>query len=167
MCIRDRDDDQWLNTGFGYRNYADATRRHWGADIDLQYYVNTKLSYYANLSWVNRNWWAVGDDDLPFATGLDSPMHKYRAGLDYIASIDKGIRFNLSYQHDSAFNSDSALYGGEVQEKNLFDMNIGYQFDNGFRIDISGTNIFDNKYRSYQGMPVIGRRMIAKATYTF
>ena len=75
-------------------------------------------------------------------------MHKYRAGLDYIASIDKGIRFNLSYQHDSAFNSDSALYGGEVQEKNLFDMNIGYQFDNGFRIDISGTNIFDNKYRS-------------------
>lgn len=161
------DDDQWLNTGFGYRNYADATRRHWGADIDLQYYVNTKLSYYANLSWVNRNWWAVGDDDLPFATGLDSPMHKYRAGLDYIASIDKGIRFNLSYQHDSAFNSDSALYGGEVQEKNLFDMNIGYQFDNGFRIDISGTNIFDNKYRSYQGMPVIGRRMIAKATYTF
>ena len=43
------DNDQWLNTGFGYRNYADATRRHWGADIDLQYYVNTKLSYYANL----------------------------------------------------------------------------------------------------------------------
>lgn len=161
------DNDQWLNTGFGYRNYADATRRHWGADIDLQYYVNTKLSYYANLSWVNRNWWAVGDDDLPFATGLDSPMHKYRAGLDYIAGLDKGIRFNLSYQHDSAFNSDSALYGGEVQEKNLFDMNIGYQFDNGLRIDISGTNIFDNKYRAFQGMPVIGRRMIAKATYTF
>ena len=43
------DNDQWLNTGFGYRNYADATRRHWGADIDLQYYVNTKLSYYCLL----------------------------------------------------------------------------------------------------------------------
>ena len=46
-------------------------------------------------------------------------------------------------------------------------MNIGYQFDNGLRIDISGTNIFDNKYRAFQGMPVIGRRMIAKANTPF
>ena len=160
------DNDGWLNTAFGYRNFGDATRKHWGTDIELEYFASSKLTYFANFSWVSKNWWAVGDDGMPFSTSLDSPMHKYRAGIDYVAGME-GLRFSLSYQYDSAFNSDSALYGGEVQEKNLFDMNIGWKFNAKMRFDISGTNIFDKKYRSFPGMPVIGRRMLGKITYSF
>ena len=160
------DNDGWLNTAFGYRNFGNATRKHWGTDIELEYFASSKLTYFANFSWVSKNWWAVGDDGMPFSTSLDSPMHKYRAGIDYVAGME-GLRFSLAYQYDSAFNSDSALYGGEVQEKNLFDMNIGWKFNEKMRFDISGTNIFDKKYRSFPGMPVIGRRMLGKITYSF
>jgi hypothetical protein len=46
-------------------------------------------------------------------------------------------------------------------------MNIGYVLKSGLQLDISGTNVFDQKYRSFPGMPIIGRRIIAKATYNF
>jgi outer membrane receptor protein involved in Fe transport len=60
-----------------------------------------------------------------------------------------------------------ALYAGTVQEKNLVDMNVGYVLKSGLQLDLSGTNVFNQRYRSFPGMPVIGRRIIAKATYSF
>ena len=42
-------------------------------------------------------------------------------------------------------------YAGTVQEKNLVDMNIGFVFGTGLSLDISGTNVFDQKYRSFPG----------------
>ena len=44
---------------------------------------------------------------------------------------------------------------------------IGYNFGNGLAVDLTGQNIFDNKYRAFNNMPEIGRRILAKATYTF
>ena len=87
-------------------------------------------------------------------------------GLNYAAGLE-GFRYSLSFQHDDEFNSDMALYAGTVQEKNLVDMNIGFVFGTGLSLDISGTNVFDQKYRSFPNMPIIGRRIIAKATYSF
>ena len=87
-------------------------------------------------------------------------------GLNYAAGL-QGFRYSLSFQHDDEFNSDMALYAGTVQEKNLVDMNIGYVLKSGLSLDLSGTNVFDQKYRSFPNMPIIGRRIIAKATYSF
>lgn len=158
--------DGWLHPAIGYRNYGDATRKHWGADVSFEYFVSSKFSYWGNMSYVSRNEWAVGDDDLPFASALNAPQQKYRAGFDYIQG-NEGWRASLSYQYDSSFNSNLSLYGGTVQQKDLFDMNLGYDFGTGLRLDVSGTNIFNKKFRAFPGMPVIGRRMIAKATYSF
>ena len=69
------------------------------------------------------------------------------------------------------YASDLELKGnyiqGDAAEKNLFDVNIGYKFSDNFAIDISATNLFDDKYRAMPGLPVIGRRTLAKATYNF
>ena len=61
--------------------------------------------------------------------------------------------------------SDQGFFAGEVQEKNLFDMNVGYVFSEKLRFDITGSNIFDFKYRAFPGMPVIGRRVLGKLTF--
>ena len=158
--------DGYVHPAWGYRNYGDATRSHWGSDVSLQYYATDKFSLWGNTSWLSQNEWEVGDDDLPFTSSLNAPKFKYRMGLDYAAG-EQGIRYSLSFQHDDEFNSDMAFYAGTVQEKNLVDMNIGYVFKSGIRVDLSGTNVFDQKYRSFPNMPIIGRRMIAKATYQF
>jgi len=155
--------DGYVHPAIGYRNYGNATRSHWGSDFSAQYFVSDRFSLWGNASWLSQNEWEVGDDDLPFTSSLNAPKFKYRMGIDYAAG-EKGFRYSVSYQHDDAFNSDMALYGGRVQEKNLFDVNLGYVFNSKFKLDLAGTNIFDQKYRSFPNMPIIGRRIIAKAT---
>jgi len=37
----------------------------------------------------------------------------------------------------------------------------------GVNLNLSATNLFDEKYRAMPGMPVIGRRTVLTATYSF
>ena len=67
----------------GYRRFGDAVRSHWGTDIALEYYVNDKFTVWANGSYLSQNYWAVGDDDLPFEAYLNTPKVKYRGGIMY------------------------------------------------------------------------------------
>ena len=149
----------------GYRQYDDATRSHYGIDAAVEYFATDNTSLWANASWVSQNEWIPGednDDDLPFSSFLNSPQFKYRAGIRY---SKENTRASITFQHDDAFTSDQGFWAGTVQEKNLFDANIGYTLSNGLRFDLTGSNIFDFKYRAFPGMPIIGRRIIAKLTF--
>jgi len=152
----------------GYRRFGDATRSHWGTDVSLEYFATDRMSIWANGSYISQNIWIPGekdDDDLPFSSYLNSPQFKYRAGLKY--AQDGGYRFSLSFQHDDSFESNQGVFSGTVVEKNLVDTNLGYDFGNGLELDLSATNLFDQKYRAFPSTPVIGRRVILKATYSF
>jgi iron complex outermembrane receptor protein len=155
-----------VHVATGYRDFADAKRKHYGVDIAMEYFLTRDWTWYANMTTVSKNEWKVGDDGLPFTDYLNSPKSKWRTGLVY--SPNKGIRGRVSFQHDDSFYVDQGSYiQGDANEKNLFDVNIGYKFNDNFAIDISSTNLFDQKYRAMPGLPVIGRRTLAKATYSF
>ena len=152
----------------GYRSFEDARRSHVGMDIGLQYYVNNELSFFGNYSWVSQNEWIPGednDDGLQFPVYLNSPKNKYRIGLNYAKPI--GLRGNLSFQHDDEFEVLLGQFTGTADVKNLVDAGIGYRFENGLTIDLSAMNLFNNEYRAFPNMPKIGRRALAKLTYTF
>ena len=162
------DGDGITHISAGYRRYDDAVRSHYGADLSLEYFVNDRISIFGNSSWLSQNEWIPGesdDDDLPFSSYLNAPKLKYRLGLKY--AQEQGYRFSVSYQHDDSFMSDQGLFGGMTDEKNLVDTNLGYDFGSGLELDISATNLFDQKYSAFPSMPVIGRRVILKATYSF
>lgn len=149
----------------GYRKYDDATRSHWGADLALEYFATNELSIWGNASWLSQNEWIPGesnDDGLPFYTALNAPQFKYRLGLKYAAEKVQG---SITFQHDDEFESDQGFFSGTVLEKNLVDMNIGYVFNEKLRVDLTGSNIFNFEYRAFPGMPVIGRRILAKVTF--
>ena len=158
--------DGMVHSPAGYRRFGDAVRSHWGTDIALEYYVNDKVTLWANGSYLSQNYWAVGDDDLPFEAYLNTPKVKYRGGIMY-GGTGKGLFGSVTYQHDDTFESNQGEYGGTVQEKDLIDLNLGYKFDNGVNLNLSATNLFDEKYRAMPGMPVIGRRTVLTATYSF
>ena len=162
------DGDGISHISAGYRRYDDAVRSHFGADLALEYFVNDRMSIWGNSSWLSQNEWLPGesdDDDLPFPSYLNAPIFKYRLGLKYAQEL--GYRFSVSFQHDDSFMSDQGLFGGMTDEKNLVDTNIGYDFGNGLGLDLSATNLFDQKYSAFPSMPVIRRRVILKATYSF
>ena len=158
--------DEMVHASSGYRRFNDATRSHYGMDLSLEYFINEDWTWFGNTSWLSQTDWAVGDDDLPFTSYLNAPKFKFRTGLGY--SPDMGFRARISFQHDDAFTVEQGLFiNGIADEKNLVDMNIGYKFSEKFALDISGNNVFDQKYRAMPGLPIIGRRILAKATYNF
>ena len=152
----------------GYRTQGDAKRSHFGGDFSADYYASPDLRIWANASWLSQNEWIPGednDDGLQFTSYLNAPAWKYRLGVDYTPL--SGLNFAVSFQHDDKFQSQQAFWSGLVETKNLVDMSIGYRFSPNFRLDISGTNITDSKYRTFPNMPEIRRRVLGKVTFNF
>ena len=48
----------------------------------------------------------------------------------------------------------------------VFDLNVGYMFRNsGFGVQLDVTNIFDNSYQSFVGVPYFGRYSMLRFIY--
>ena len=152
----------------GYRTYGDATRTHWGADMSLDYFVNSDVRLWANASWLSQNEWTPGednDDDLPYYSSLNAPKFKWRLGMDY--TPPSGFNMALSFQHDDKFYTEQGFFTGMVETKNLIDLNLGYKFSPGMRFDISAQNLTDDPYSAFPNMPEIRRRVLGKLTFNF
>ena len=150
----------------GYRIFDNVTRSHWGSDISMEYFATDKLTFWGNASWLSQNEWIPGeedDDGLPFPDFLNAPLFKYRLGATF--TDRDGFQASLAFQHDDEFNSNQGFYAGTVQAKNLVDVSLGYKLKSGVKLDLSVTNLFDQQYRTFPRMPVIGRRVNLRATY--
>ena len=160
--------DGMTHVSAGYRSYDNAERSHYGADISIDYMASKNLTLWYNASWLSQNVWTpgeYGDDGLLFASHLNAPLWKYRMGARLTG--DNGFRASLSFQHDDSFEaSQGSFFSGVTDEKNLVDFSIGRKFGK-IQLDLAATNLFDQKYRAYPGMPIIERTVILKAGFNF
>ena len=160
--------DNITHISAGYRIFDNVTRSHWGSDLSMEYFATEKLTFWGNASWLSQNEWNPGeenDDDLPFQDFLNAPRFKFRLGMDYLDR--NGFQFSLAFQHDDEFNSNQGFYAGTVQEKNLVDASIGYRLSDSVKLDLSSTNLFNQQYRAFPNMPVIGRRLNLRLVFDF
>lgn len=164
--------DQAPNDGLvhnmaGYRIFGSA--KYWGTDIGLNYAVSNDLSLFGNFSMVSQNEFDatdLGEDpNSGLIYSLNIPKNKFRLGAVYAPLV--GFRGNISFQHDASFFANFGQYSGNTDVKNLIDAGVGYKLKNGLSIDLTCTNLFNQQYRAFKNMPIIGRRAIAKLTYTF
>ena len=77
---------------------------------------------------------------------MNTPRYKFREGGTYTPL--KGFFGSLSFQHTPSYNIDLGLYSGASDVQNIFDASIGYTFENGIKVALTGTNIFNNKFRA-------------------
>ena len=160
--------DGIVHVPIGLRTLDDASADRWGSDISLEYHINQNISAWANYSWVGDVSSRADDNEATetvTASLGNTPTNKYRLGLVYTPS--NGFRANASFQHNDGFTSFSGQFSGEVAATNLVDAGVGYKFKNGINLDLTATNLFDSEYRALPRMPKIGRRVVAKLTYTF
>ena len=160
--------DNITHISAGYRIFDNVTRSHWGSDLSMEYFATEKLTFWGNASWLSQNEWNPGeenDDDLPFQDFLNAPRFKFRLGMDYLDR--NGFQFSVAFQHDDEFNSNQGFYAGTVQEKNLVDASIGYRLSDSVKLDLSSTNLFNQQYRAFPNMPVIGRRLNLRLVFDF
>jgi outer membrane receptor for ferrienterochelin and colicins len=151
----------------GYRIFGKA--QYWGTDIGLNYTINDDFSVFGNYSMVSKNFWnanELGEDpNSGLIYSLNIPKSKFRLGLLYAPVV--GIRANIAFQHDDSFYADFGQFSGNTDVKNFVDAGVGYKLKNGFSIDLTCSNLFNQQYRTLVNMPIIGRRAVAKLTYTF
>ena len=151
----------------GYRTFGEFD--YWGADIGLNYFVNNDLSFFANYSWISDNVFNPqilgAPEGVTEQTTISQPENRWRIGANYTPAC--GINANISFQHDDSFEAFLGQYSGPTDTKNLVDASVGYKFNNGLFIGVSGQNVLDNEYRAFPGFPQIGRRLLGTARYTF
>lgn len=159
--------DGMVHNAAGYRTFGSVA--YMGIDLGFGYAINNDLSLFANYSAVNQT--DFTEEDLGEAKGsgliynLGIPKNKYRIGAIY--APETGWRGNIAFQHDDSFYSNAGQFTGFSDPKNLVDIGIGYKLNNGLSIDATCQNLFNQQYRALPNMPVIGRRAIAKLTYSF
>ncbi len=159
--------DGMVHSAAGYRTFGSLA--YVGIDLGFGYAINNDLSVFANFSAVNQT--DFTEEDLGEAPGsglifnLGIPKNKYRLGAVY--APETGWRGNIAFQHDDSFYSNAGQFTGFSDPKNLVDIGVGYKLKNGLSIDATCQNLFNQQYRALPNMPIIGRRAVAKVTYSF
>ena len=140
---------------------------YFGADLFFQYYFNNRLSAFANYSWLSQNYFTDSEIGLPGSGqvyALNTPENRIRIGIDRIPD-QRGWIYGLSLRYQGAMQVQSGtIYAGHLDAYTIMDGSLGYDFGNGFRLNMTGQNLLNNEYRVMPRMPKIGRFIMLKAT---
>jgi iron complex outermembrane receptor protein len=158
-----------------YRNIGDVDL--WGGDLALEYFVTDEWSISGTVSAVSDDYF-VPDEGAPIA--LNAPDVKGSLGAAY-RNVRSGITGGARWRFQSEFPAESAPFAGTrcvggtglfvedcVEARGLWglggegrplvDANLGYQIPNtSATLQLTVNNIFDAGYRSFVGVPEIGR----------
>jgi iron complex outermembrane receptor protein len=141
----------------------------WGSDLSLLYYYRPFLSFFGSYSWLSNNSFIIKDpDNEELDLGLKTnnyPINKFRLGIDY-KSID-GLHANIRVQYDEGYYVDEGYFSGWVPARTIVDAGIGYTWFNWLSVDVTISNALNKKYRTYPGLPKIGRRILGRVKYSF
>jgi len=166
-----------------YRNVGDVTL--WGGDLTFQLFVTDDWSVSGSLSAVSDDYFRP-DEGAPIA--LNAPEVKGSLGANY-RDVRSGITGGLRWRFQSQFPAESAGYVGTrciggtgvfvedcVEPRGLWgiggdgralvDVNLGYAIPNmNTTLKLVVNNVFDAGYRSFVGVPRIGRFAMLTAKY--
>jgi iron complex outermembrane receptor protein len=161
-----------------YRNAGNIDMM--GTDISLEYALGKMFSLtgsysllrlferddYHDSATVTGTYISKIDGSSDFA--LNAPEHKASVGLKF-HEREMGLRAGIQYRYNDGFKMNSGVYIGNVAHSNLVDMTLGYDIPwiAGLKLDVSATNIFDNRTQYFVGAPEIGRLVMARLGYNF
>ena len=151
-----------------YRNVGDVDL--WGADLGLSWFMTDDWTLNGSYSHVSKDYFEIGTG---LYTSLNAPKDKATLAVAYRNGL-KGFNGEARVRHTAEFPAESAGYvgtacieGGKtggvfeedcVEAATLFDINLGYQIPTtNATVQFAVTNLFNTDYRSFVGVPYIGR----------
>lgn len=151
---------------FIYRNVPGTTNVR-GADLSFDLGLTERWSMLGTYSWVS---------DVLFPTPPGVEQITLNAA-DNKASLtaryndrDRGFRGELRGRYVNAFPVNDGVWIGQVPVNAMVDagITVGVPGTGGNALfSLNATNLFDNKRRSYVGVPEIGRMVMSRIQYTF
>ena len=158
-----------------YRNVGDLDM--WGGDLAIQAFLNDEWTLNGTYSLVSDDYFEI-EGAAPIA--LNAPKHKGTLGLAY-RNVRNGLSASGRVRFSGGFPAESAGYvgtecvtggtGGIFEEPcvdafAIFDANVGYQFlGTGATVQLAVNNLFGTGYRSFVGVPTMGRFLMLRLRY--
>lgn len=156
-----------------YRNVGNIDL--YGADMAVQLFLTDELSATGTFSWVSDDYFS----NVEYPIALNAPRSKGSLGLSY-RSVD-GFNASTLLRLQKQFPAESAGYVGTecvtgdrgglfdepcVKGYALVDVNLGYRIPgSGLTAMFSVTNLFNSDYRSFVGVPSVGRFAMLRMKY--
>jgi outer membrane receptor for ferrienterochelin and colicins len=159
-----------------YRNVGDLNL--FGADLALQWFLNDEFAVSGTYSFISDDFFDEADG-APYDVALNAPRSKGTLGLAY-RNVLSGVtasgqlRFSNEFPAISAdFVGTNCVTGGVggiesacVQAFQIFDMNLGYKLPNTrATLQVAVNNVFNTAYRSFVGVPEVGRFASVRVRY--
>jgi outer membrane receptor for ferrienterochelin and colicins len=159
-----------------YRNFGDVEL--WGADVAAQIILTDEWRLNLAGSWVDRD---VFTTDEGVRVALNAPTQKFSAGIAYANRV-RGFNGELRGRYNNEFPVLSAPYFATecigdvgaliepcVDSFFLLDMNLGYRIPQirGASVHLTVQNMLDDGYRSFAGVPEVGRMALLRLRYEF
>jgi iron complex outermembrane receptor protein len=158
----------------------------WGVDLSARALLNDRWSTTVSASFVN-------DDKFEYVLGsdttdvtLNAPKFKAAGSLAYDHAGPTGFSAEARLRYNDQFPALSGVYQGSrclfegavpvavdiedcVDSSTIVDLLLNYDlpFQPGMSIDLSVQNVFDESYRSFPGVPNIGRFAMLRLRYAF
>ena len=158
-----------------YRNVGDVSL--WGADLSVEAFLTDEWTLMGTYSHMSEDYFnVVGSSPI----ALNSPKDKGSGGVAY-RNLSSGfsasgrLRFTSSFPAESAgFVGTKCITGGTggifeedcVDSSAIFDLTAGYQVPNTrATLQLSVNNVLDTDYRSFVGVPSVGRFAMIRVKY--
>lgn len=150
----------------------------WGVDLAGTFLINDQWSLSGSASFVNDDAFTT---DRGLLVTLNAPKRKGSLGLAY-RNTDVGFNAEARARFNSEYPASSGVYEGLacrtelaasqgsepcVEAYTLLDLTVGYRLP-GLQtatLQLGVQNLFDEKYRSFPGVPNVGRMAILKLRY--
>ena len=158
-----------------YRNVGDVDL--WGADLAFEAFLNQELTLGGSYSHMSEDYFEI-TGGAPIT--LNAPKDKGSVSLTFREassgiSASGRVRFSRGFPAESAgFVGTECITGGTgglfeegcVDAFAIVDFTAGYKLSStGATLQLSVNNVFDTGYRSFVGVPRIGRFAMARVRY--
>ena len=158
-----------------YRNVGDLDL--WGGDLAVQAFITDRWTLNGTYSFVSEDYFEV-EGSAPVS--LNAPKHKGSLGVAF-RDVQSGFNANGRARFSGGFPAESAGYvgtecitGGQgglfeepcVDSFAIFDVNLGYRIPSTTAtVQLSVNNLLDTGYRSFVGVPSMGRFAMVRVRY--
>ena len=155
----------------------------YGADFAVKAFLTDRWTASATASFVTDNYFDVNDGEVEGginSISLNAPKAKGSVSLAY-RDARRGLNAEARVRITGGFPAESAGFVGTecvtgptgalfeepcVEGFQLVDLTLGYKIPRSqATLQISVSNLFDSAYRSFVGVPTVGRLLIARVRY--
>ena len=141
-------------------NAGQATE--WGVELGAGVQVSELVRLDGNYTHydfsLDQDRFLPGDSILP-----NTPSNTVNLAATY--QDPEGLRIRAGLRIVSKYDFLGGVFQGEVPASQSVDLNIGYRVTDSMRLDVTGSNVFDQQRFHVFGGSLVGRRLLASLTW--